>query len=145
MNKDEHILHNKYQSAIDLRLLGYTYKQIAKNLLTIKEHTVRTWFMQDGICYSEYQSQLKRKQEENQELLNHAWLQLNEISIEAIKTLRQSVSGGNVNASLKLLNLIGIQKYLTYESKPNEGIDLLRKIVESLEKDSKKKSELKTT
>jgi Sigma-70, region 4. len=59
-------LNPTHQRAIDLRLNGVKYKDIATEL-NIKEQTVRSWFIKDGICYFAF-NQMKKEREKEKEI-----------------------------------------------------------------------------
>ena len=132
----------KHQIAIDLRLLGYKYHQIASNpQIALKEHTVRTWFMKEWVCYNDYKLRKNQKLKENKRLFDEIYLQLEDISLDAITTLRNAISNGNINASYKILQLFDIKRLIILsqqrQGKEDEGILLLREIVTDIRRQAK--------
>ena len=138
MNNREQNLYDslepRHQLAIDLRLAGATYKQMAKNVtISTKEHTIRTWFMEGGICKEAYEWKKRERAEERDEFFQQIHEQINDIAISAIYTLRKAVEEGNVQASLKILELADTKRLLqvTHIDEVEAEVEKLRSIIQA--------------
>jgi len=136
MHKNQHKMSNgldnpKYQLAIELRLLGFTYAQIASNpQVGLKENTIRTWFVKEGVCYFPYKRLQKERQNEYKQIFDKLHLQMREMAIDAVRVLGEAVKKGNLKASIKVLELVDIQRYIYYQTGyEDEGVALLREII----------------
>lgn len=123
-------LSNPQQVAIDLRLLGMTYKNISESLfVNAKEHTVRTWFMDGGSCFQALNWKKQERVRERKEIMEGLDDLLMDMSLEALHTLREAINKGNVQASIKLLELTNTVRQVNNQSGSDEGVQLLREII----------------
>jgi len=149
MNKTEQNsyenLGNKYKLAIDLRLLGLTYKKIASNpAISAKEHTIRTWFMVGGKCDKVYKDRVKVANSECKEFFREIETQIKDIAVGAVQGLRHAVEKGNLRAIFKSLELARIDRknFIKIETHDDEGIKLLRKIIQEKREEVRKVKKL---
>ena len=126
-------LTSPQQIAVDLRLAGRAYKDIASNeFINLQEHTLRTWFMQGGVCHEAYEWKKKMRAEDREEYYRELESEIKDAGQEAMVALREAVSKGNTTAIVKALELSGISK-LSYQiqvKQEDEGILILREIIE---------------
>lgn len=138
MNNGEHnpydLLTSPQQIAVDLKLEGRSYKDIASNrFINLREHTIRTWFMAGGVCNEAYEWKKKIRAEEREQYYHDEFEnEIKDLGREAMIALREAISKGNVTAIVRALELAGISQ-LSYQiqiKQEDEGILLLREIVE---------------
>jgi hypothetical protein len=87
--------------------------------------------MKGGNCYEVHKQKQKERLEENMEMFANLHLQIKEMAIDAIRVLGEAIKNGNVGASVKVLDLVGIEKYINYQSGyEDDGVSLLRRIIE---------------
>lgn len=151
MNNDEHnpydTLTSPQQIAVDLRLAGILHKDIASHtLINLREHTIRTWFMQGGVCHATYEWKKKiRADEREQYYRDEIESEIKDAGQEAMIALREAISKGNITAIVKALELSGISK-LSYQidiKQEDEGILILREIITERRAIAKAERELK--
>ena len=144
MNNNEHNpyseLTNAQQIAVDMRLTGNSYIQIATHpFINLQEHTIRTWFMNNGVCHDALEWKKKMRSEEREEYYREVESAIKDIGRDAMFALREAINKGNVTAIVKGLEISGISR-LTVQVKieqADEGILLLRQIIE----DGRKKAQ----
>ena len=135
----------KHQVAIELRLMGFTYAQIASNpQIALKENTIRAWFMKGGICNQHYKELQKKRHREYEHIFNRIHLQIRLIAIDAVRVLGEAVKQGDLRASFKALDIVDIRRYLIQQQAKyeDEGIMLLRKIILHIREETKKAREM---
>jgi len=142
MNESEQsrydLLTSPQQTAIDLRLLGMTYKQIGESVfVNTKEHTVRTWFMEGGVCLGAFGWRRETRAKERKEIMAGLDDLLLDMSLEALSTLREAIKKGNVQASVKLLELTKTVQSVDSQTLADEGILLLREIITKRRQDAR--------
>jgi len=132
------LLTSSQQTAIDLRLLGMTYRQISESVfVNVGEHTVRTWFMEGGACHSAFGWKKEARTKERKEIMDGLGDLLMDMSLEALSTLREAIKKGSVPASIKLLELTRIGQMVDDQSRADEGILLLREIIAKRRQDAR--------
>lgn len=86
-----------YQEAIELKLQGMAYKVIADTLsqtgFKVKEHTLRVWFMQGGICHAIYNSMQEARRAQLQQETREMSYRLQEAARDALGTLEAAILG----------------------------------------------------
>ncbi|OGY24261.1 MAG: hypothetical protein A2Y57_04225 [Candidatus Woykebacteria bacterium RBG_13_40_7b] len=98
-----------YQTAIEMRIEGHRYWEIAIKVKR-EEKTVRDWFTSDrGILYKSYQQRRKEWVEENEALIKEMQDQFKDASVDAMKALRRRIKAGHVLASINMLDRAGFQ------------------------------------
>lgn len=127
-------LDGPYQLAVDLRISGLKYEAIATHpQINVKEHTVRTWFMLGGKCYKAYKDRESLLQEERRAKMKQIEASIQNLASEALKVISDAVVKGNLSASIKVLEMAGlkaVQKVEEIHPQDDEGITLLRQIIE---------------
>jgi len=101
-------LNPTHQRAIDLRLNGVKYKDIATEL-NIKEQTVRSWFMKEGACFKVFNQIKKEREKEKRDLFKEIDQRLKDIAIDAVIVLENTVRKGNWKAAVKALEMAGFE------------------------------------
>jgi hypothetical protein len=127
------LLEPRHQLAIDLRLAGATYKQISKDIMiSAKEHTIRTWFMNGGICKKAYEFKKKEHADDREEFFQKLHEHIDDIAISAVYTLHKAVESGNVQASLKILELADTKRLIQLKQTDimSEDLHNLRQIIQ---------------
>mgnify|MGYP001100767389 CR=1 FL=1 len=97
-----------HQKAVDLRLNGVKYRDIAKEI-GVKEQTVREWFIKDGICYFAFNQIKKEREKEKRDLFKEIDQRLKDIAIDAVIVLENTVRKGNWKAAVKALEMAGFE------------------------------------
>ena len=144
-NNPYNSLTSPQQIAIDLRLAGKAYKDIAPHMSNLQEHTLRTWFMNGGVCYEAYEWKKKLRAEEREQYYRDEIENvIKDLGRYALVALQEAVSKGNITAIVKALELSGISK-LSYQIdvKQDEGILILREIITEMRAEAKAERELK--
>jgi hypothetical protein len=101
-------LNPLHQRAVDLRLNGVKYKDIAQEL-GLKEQTIREWFIKDGICYFAFNQIKKEREKEKKDLFKEIDQRLKDIAIDAVIVLENTVRKGNWKAAVKALEMAGFE------------------------------------
>lgn len=149
MNENEHnpydALTSPQQIAVDLRLAGKVYKDIASNVsVNLQEHTIRAWFMNGGACHEVYEWKKKIRAEEREEWYRNEFEnKIKDLGREAVAALQNAVNKGNVPAIIKALELAGISQMSCQiqVKQADEGILILREIIEDRRKVAREERE----
>jgi len=106
--KDREELKPIYLKAIEMRIEGYRYREIAR-VLKRDEQTVKDWFSISGQLKKPYEQRRKEWIEENEALIKEMQDQFKDASVDAMKALRRRIKAGHVLASINMLDRAGFQ------------------------------------
>lgn len=132
-------LSASHQLAVDLRLSGCSYQEIASKVKS-KEQTVRSWFMHGGFCQETYEYKNKLLTEDRWVKMKQIETGIQNLASKALKVISSAVVKGDLKASIKILNMAGfgeVQKIQEVQPQEDEGLLLLRTIVKQIERESK--------
>ena len=128
------------KKVVDLKLQGLRYEHIVGYLDKLGEkrenQTVREWFIEGGKYYEAYQYMKAKKKEEVEPEFEEIDEHIKEGAIDAIYVVRQQVAKGNLKAAMYMLKLAGleVEQVKNINDSDNEGVQLLREILERSEK-----------
>lgn len=127
-----------HRHAIDLRIEGMKYKDIAKEL-NAKYQTVRSWFAKKGVCYEAYNSRKKLTAQDRRQLFKQIDEKLKDLAIDAILVISNSIRHGNSRIALEVLKMAGFEQVHKIEdvTKKKGQEEKLMEIINQLTKDAK--------
>lgn len=149
-NIDENNPYDKldeiYQKAVDMKLEFYKYKYIAEQL-KVKEQTARSWFEYHGICMEAYKWKKEQRRKENEEMIENARKELEDMIPEAINVVKSKLWGKNLEAALKLLAINGISaiEKVQVDHTNKENISKLNELIETFKNETTRDNSKDTT
>jgi hypothetical protein len=106
-------LEERFQLAIEARLEGMKYKDIAGMLrsrnMTTSERTVRDWFAKDGTCYDVHKVMKRERAREVRAIFKKLRDEYINIAPEAMLTIKTNVRRGNLAAALHVMEVNGFE------------------------------------
>lgn len=106
-------LEERFQFAIEARLEGMKYKDIAgmlkgRNIKT-SERTVRDWFAKGGACYDVYKLMKRERAKEVRAMFKKLRDEYINIAPEAMFTIKSHVRKGNLQAAMHVMEVNGFE------------------------------------
>lgn len=124
------------QTAVDLRLEFWKYRYIGEKL-SVAEQTVRTWFMEGGICREAYNWKKKQRSTENDEMFKEVRKELADMTSEAILVVKNHLKKQSLDAATKVLAINGISpiEKIELDDKNREKLDKINNLIKRLSDD----------
>lgn len=116
-------LDAKYQTAIEARLSGLKYKDIAKSC-HVTESTVKGWFFKGGILFVAYGQKLKERKAENRKLFKGWPDDLKDMALDAKVVVQKAVRNGDVKTAIEVMKMAGMEEptKVQHSNDPNNPI-----------------------
>jgi hypothetical protein len=106
-------LEERFQLAIEARLEGMKYKDIASILkgrnIQTTERTVRDWFVKGGTCADVYKDLKRERAKEVRAMFKKIRDEYVNIAPEAMLTIKTHVRRGNLSAAMHVMEVNGFE------------------------------------
>ncbi len=127
-------LKPNHQLAVDLRVSGCSYEQIALDpRINSKEQSIRSWFMDGGKCREAYEYKIRLLSEDRWVKMRQVEAGIQDLASDALNVLKEEIAQHNLKAAIKTLEMAfkAIQKVEEVPPQADEGIAMLREIIQS--------------
>lgn len=93
-------LNEEKRKAVDWRLAGLRYKDIANGLETTHQ-TIRRWFMKGGACYKAYEQERRYLEEDRKSRIKSMQKKLDEAALDSIIVVHKIIKDQTVSEKTK--------------------------------------------